>query len=123
MSHFRNFLVGKEIITSRKEFKYAMLRGQFACIICSVALFYTILDSINNVKVFIPWYGLLAGLAFTSLLLNRKKYYTAATILQLILINSLIFLFADVDHPYGGVFFFFMTCPTNITFSINLTRI
>ncbi|MEQ1584379.1 MAG: PAS domain-containing sensor histidine kinase [Cyclobacteriaceae bacterium] len=112
MSHFRNFLVGKEIITSRKEFKYALLRGQFACIICSVAFFYTILDSINHVKVFIPWYGLLAGLAFTSLLLNRKKYYTAATILQLILINSLIFLFADVDHPYGGVFFFFMTCSS-----------
>lgn len=112
MSHFRNFLVGKESITSRKEFKYAMLRGQFACIICSVALFYTILDTINGVKVFIPWYGLLAGLALVSLFLNRKKYYTAATILQLILINSLIFLFADVDHPYGGVFFFFMTCSS-----------
>jgi PAS domain S-box-containing protein len=112
MSLFRNFLVGPASITSRKEFKYAMLRGQFACITCSVALFYTILDSINGVKVFIPWYGLLAGFALVSLLLNRKKYYTAATILQLILINSLIFLFADVDHPYGGVYFFFLTCSS-----------
>ena len=113
MSLFRNFFVGPASITSRKEFKYAMLRGQFACITCSVALFYTILDSINGVQVFIPWYGLLAGFAIVSLLLNRKKYYTAATILQLTLINSLIFLFADVDHPYGGVYFFFLTCSSS----------
>lgn len=112
MSRFRNFLVGKEIITSRKEFKYAMLRGQFACIICGVALFYTLLDSINKVTVFIPWYALLAFIALVTLFLNRKKYYTAATILQLLLINSLIFLFADVDHPNGSVFLFFMTCAS-----------
>lgn len=110
MSLFRNLLVGEDNIPSRAEFKYAMLRGQFACIICAVALFYAILDSFNKVFVFIPWYSLLAGLAITSLLLNRNRYYLAATILQLALLNVLIFLFADVDHPYGGVFFFFMTC-------------
>ena len=112
MNFFRNFLVGKNNIPSRKEYKYAMLRGQFACIICAVAIFYVILDSSNGVTVFIPWYAVLGGLALLSLYLNRKKYYTAATILQLLLINSLIFLFADVDHPYGGVFFFFMTCSS-----------
>jgi len=110
MSFFRDLLVGKEGISSRKEFKYAMLRGQFACIIVAVPLFYTLLDTLNGVTVFIPWYALLAGVALITLLLNRKKYYTAATILQLILINSLIYLFADVDHPDGGVFFYFVTC-------------
>jgi len=112
MGFFRNFLIGKASISSRKEFKYAMLRGQFACIICGVALFYTLLDSINGVTVFIPWYALLAFLSLATLLLNRKKYYTAATILQLLLINGLIFLFADVDHPNGSVFLFFMTCSS-----------
>lgn len=110
MDLFRNILVGKESISSRAEFKYAMLRGQFACIICAVAVFYAILDTFNGVSVFIPWYSLLAGLAIISILLNRKKFYLAATILQLTLINTLILLFADVDHPFGGVFFFFMTC-------------
>jgi len=109
MNFFRNLLVGKENIPSLKEYKYAMLRGLFACLICFVALFYTILDSINGVLVFLPWYALLAGLTIISLILNREKHYTAATILQIVLLNSLIFLFADVDHPYGGVFFFFMT--------------
>ncbi len=112
MSLFRNFLVGKATITSRKEFKYAMLRGQFACIICGVALFYTLLDSLNGVAVFIPWYALLAFFSLVTLFLNRKKYYTAATILQLLLINCLVFLFADVDHPNGSVFLFFMTCAS-----------
>lgn len=110
MSLFRNLLVGEESIPSRKEFKYAMLRGQFACIIMIVAAFYAILDSTNNVWIFLPWYALLGGVALVTLVLNRKKYYTVATIIQLILINGLIYLFADVDHPYGGVFFYFITC-------------
>ncbi len=110
MGLFRNILVGNESIPSRAEFKYAMLRGQFACIICAVAVFYMILDTFNGVAVFIPWYSLLAGLAIISLLLNRNKFYLTATILQLALLSTLIFLFADVDHPLGGVFFFFMTC-------------
>ncbi len=119
MNFFRNFLVGKNNIPSRKEYKYAMLRGQFACIICAVAIFYVILDSSNGVTVFIPWYAVLGGLALLSLYLNRKKYYIAATILQLALINSLIFLFADADHPYGGVFFFFMTCSITALILLN----
>jgi PAS domain S-box-containing protein len=110
MSLFRNLLVGKESITSRAEFKYAMLRGQFACLICVVAIFYVLLDTFNGVSVFIPWYSLLGGLAIISLLLNRYRFYLSATILQLALLNVLIFIFADVDHPFGGVFFFFMTC-------------
>ncbi len=110
MGLFRDFLVGKEEITSRTEFKYAMLRGQFACIICSIAIFYTGLDSYNGVYVFLPWYGVLGGIALLTLVLNRKKYYIVASVLQLILINALVYLFADVDHPYGGVYFFFMSC-------------
>lgn len=110
MGLFRNLLVGKESIPSRAEFKYAMLRGQFACIICSVAVFYSVLDTINDISAFLPWYSLLAALAIISLLFNRNRFYLAATILQLALLNTLIFFFADVDHPYGGVFFFFMTC-------------
>lgn len=119
MSLVRNFFVGEEAIPSRAEFKYAMLRGQFACVICGVAIFYTILDNINGVYVFLPWYGLLAALGLFSLYLNRRKYYIPATILQLLTINTLVFMFADVDHPYGGVFFFLMTCSVTGLISLN----
>jgi PAS domain S-box-containing protein len=124
MALFRNLLVGKESIPSRTEFKYAMLRGQFACLICVVAVFYILLDSFNGISVFISWYCLLGGLAIISLLLNRNRFYLAATILQLALLNTLIFLFADVDHPYGGVFFFFMTCSiTTLILLSNYNRL
>ena len=107
---FRDFLVGKSIIPSRSDFKYAMLRSQFAGIIISVAAFYIILDSLNSVSVFIPFYLLMIVGGLISFVLNRQRKYTAATLAQLILINVLIFIFADVDHPYGGVYFYFLTC-------------
>lgn len=52
MSLFRDLIVGKESIPSRKEFKYSMLRGQFACIITGVAFFYILLDTFIRSKHF-----------------------------------------------------------------------
>jgi PAS domain S-box-containing protein len=110
MGRFRDFLVGSKLITSRTEFKYAMLRAQFAGIMGAVALFYVALDGFNGVQTFIPFYGLLAAGGVLSFILNRKGWYTFATVIQLITINLLIFIFADVDNPFGGVYFYFMTC-------------
>ncbi len=119
MGYYRSFLVGKGEIPSRIDFKYAMLRGQFAGIMLAVAIFYILLDSSNGVTVFIPFYGLLGGGALLSFILNRKKWYLLATIIQLITINTLIFIFADVDNPYGGVFFYFMTCSITALILLN----
>lgn len=107
---FRDFLIGKKIIPSRTDFKYAMLRSQFAGIILAIGAYYIILDGFNGVTVFFPYYilAILGGLV--SFLLNRSGKYTAATLVQLLFINILIFIFADVDHPYGGVFFYFVPC-------------
>lgn len=109
MSYFRDFLVGKKLIPSRTDFKYAMLRSQFATIIITIAIFYIILDGYNGVTVFFPLYILMIIGGLISFLLNRYGKYTAATLAQLLLINILIFIFADVDHPYGGVYFYFLT--------------
>ncbi|MBX2915268.1 MAG: PAS domain-containing sensor histidine kinase [Cyclobacteriaceae bacterium] len=107
---YRDFLVGKKEIPSRTDFKYAKLRSQFAGIILTVALFYIILDSSNGVTVFIPFYGLMIAGGLASFFFNRQQKYTAATLTQLIMLNLLVFIFADVDHPYGGVYFYFITC-------------
>ncbi|MBX2897223.1 MAG: PAS domain-containing sensor histidine kinase [Cyclobacteriaceae bacterium] len=107
---YRDFLVGKKLIPSHTDFKYAMLRSQFAGIILTVAVFYIILDSSNGVTVFIPLYGLLIVGGLTSFILNRQQNYIAATLTQLIMLNFLVLIFADVDHPYGGVYFYFITC-------------
>lgn len=103
MGLFRNLFIGKQSIPSRVDYKYALLRSQFAIIMCAIALFYIGLDTYNGVTVFIPFYLLLGGVAIISIFLNRYKYFIAATVVQLMILNTMIFLFADVDHPYGGV--------------------
>ena len=87
-----------------------MLRGEFGLIVIGVSIFYSILDTFNGVTHFIPWYGLLGSIGFISLVLNRNKHYNLSTVLLLLLTNLLVYFFADVDHPHGGVYFFFTAC-------------
>ena len=105
----QDFLVGKELIESRKDYKQALLRGQLglhAGIICSI---YLIVDPLNNIFGFIYLY--LIGLAISALAiyLNRLKKGVASSVILLLFGNLIIFLIADVSNPNSGVFFFFMT--------------
>jgi PAS domain S-box-containing protein len=109
MSLLRDILLSKETIASRQEYKYAMLRGQFSLIITCIAIFYTLLDLLNGIHSFLFLYAILAGFSFLTIYLNRIRYYILSTTLSLISIDSLVYIFADSDHPYGGVFFFFLT--------------
>jgi PAS domain S-box-containing protein len=109
-SFLGNILLGRAYIKSRREYKYAMLRGEFGLIAIGVSVFYTILDSFNGVSLFIPWYGVLAFIGLISILLNRYKHYNSSAVLLLLLTNVLVYFFADVDHPHGGVYFFFTAC-------------
>jgi len=106
---FKNVIWGKRPVTSRLEFKFAMLRGEFAIIIILVGIFYTLLDGFNEVYVFLPWYAIMILMSILAMVLNRYKKYSTATLIILFIINFLTYIFADVDHPEGGVFFFFMT--------------
>ena len=109
MGLIRSIVWGKRPLPSRQEFKYAMLRGEFAIIIIIVGVFYICLDTFNGVKVFLPWYTLMIAMAVTSMLFNRWQQYTLSNLIILFIINFLVYIFADVDHPNGGVFFYFMT--------------
>lgn len=106
----RDLLVGEAFIPSRRQYKYALLRSQFALIIFLIDIIYIGLDYINGIDVFIPWYMLMAVISLVIIYLNRAKHYNTATILLLVIINSLVFLFADTDPPEGGTYFFFLTC-------------
>lgn len=107
-STFRNLILGSKRIPSRQEYKFAMLRAEFAALIGLVAAFYTVLDWYNGMTAFFGWYGVMAGIALVSVTLNRLGRYDAASFFILITINLVIFLFADVDRPQGGVYFYFM---------------
>lgn len=106
----RNLLVGNAPITSRIEFKYALLCGQFALIFFFVGLIYCIIDPINNVYIFLPGYGVMMAVSVIIILFNRARQYNIASMLLLTSINIIVFLFCTTDHPHGGVFFFFMSC-------------
>ncbi len=105
----RNLLLGAKRIPSRQDYKFAMLRVEFALLIVFVSAFYVGLDIINGMYRFLPWYGLMLMIAVISVYLNRRGHYTAASLFILVTVNIVVFLFADVDHPQGGVYFFFMS--------------
>lgn len=110
MHFFQNILTGKDYDPAQRDFKYAMLRGQFALIAFLVGGFYIALDFINGVVLFIPWYMLLMVLSVGVIILNRLKYFAVSTILLLLIINGIVYLFADVDIPQGGIYFYFVNC-------------
>ncbi|MBS1979309.1 MAG: PAS domain-containing protein [Bacteroidetes bacterium] len=106
----RNLLVGEKNISSLMEFKYAMLRGEYALIMLLACIFYIILDSVNGVFEFIPFYvsAIVSGLLIVHL--NRIEHYKWSTAVLLLTANTVVFLFADADHPSGGVYFFYAAC-------------
>ena len=108
MSLIRNVVLGNRPRLPRLEFKYAMLRGEFAMIIIAVGLFYIGLDSFNRVYVFLPWYILMIILSVISMAFNRWRRYALSNIVIVFIVNFIVFLFADVDHPFGGVYFYFI---------------
>lgn len=106
----RNLLLGRAHIPSRKEYKFAMLRGQFALIISFVGILYIYLDYSIGMHTFYAYYVALIVMGGVTIWLNRQGFYRVATIFMLVSVNSVVFVFADGDHPYGGVFLYFIPC-------------
>jgi PAS domain S-box-containing protein len=104
----RDLLVGKDRIESRTEYKFILLRGQLGLLMGIMCLSYIIIDAIIGVSIFVPWY--FAGLAISMLIifLNRLKLYFISSLTLLLFANVLVYMFAIVDIPAGGVYFFFV---------------
>jgi len=106
----RNLFLGARKIPSRLDYKFAMLRAEFSVLMVAVSTFYIFLDYINGtLHHFLSWYIAMMVIALITLLLNRRGNYSSANLLLMGTVNLMIFLFADVDHPEAGVFFYFAT--------------
>lgn len=103
----RNFLVGKERIVSRSEYKESLLKGQFGLLIGGICIIYIFIDLLNGVKAFIPFYGIGIVASILIVLLNRNRKSTIASIIILVFSNLLVYSFAAIDSPYSGVFLYF----------------
>ena len=106
----RDIFLGKELIESRVEYKYAMLRAQLGLLFGAICFIYIFIDILNGVPVYIyiPWY--LGGMVASGLVIyfNRKRKYLLSSVILLITANMLAFLFASVEDSQGGAFFYFM---------------
>lgn len=91
--------------------------------ILAVCLFYVVLDGMNGITVFFPWYTLMMVLGGAALWLNRRRQYLGSTIIILGLLSTMVFLFADADHPHGGVYFFFVPVSLGILILLSYYRL
>jgi len=104
----RNLLIGKEIIESRNEYKYAMLRAQLAILLAAICIAYVFIDMLSGVVIYLPWYAGGIILSFFVVLTNKRKQYMMASILLLITANMLVLFFASIEATEGGAFFYFI---------------
>ncbi len=110
MKKFIQLLLGNKVLKESTDYKYATLRIQFNLIIIFISIFYLWLDTYVGVSVFIPWYTGILLIGILGIALNRMGYYTLTNAQIIILSNSVVFLFADTDSHYGGIFFYFIGC-------------
>ena len=110
LSHtLRSFLVGKNHIQSRLEYKSAMLRGYMAILSFSVGVAYIIIDYTKGVYGNTPFYVGVIVLAGITVSLNRRHHFQMATVLFLLTINLIIFLFSSADLYRTGTYMFFIS--------------
>ena len=113
----RDFLVGRDHIQSRLEYKSAMLRGSMAILSFLVGVAYIIIDYSKGIHTNYPFYVGVIALAIITITLNRKKYFQLATLLFLLTINLIIFLFSSRDLYRTGTYMFFI-CISLSAFSL-----
>lgn len=120
---FRNFLIGRELIESRNDYKYALLRAQLALLLAVICVIYIFIDTLSGVYVYLPWYGGGIVLSIIVVLTNRQKSYLISSVLLLITANMLVLLFASLEATEGGAFFYFIaTAATGIVVFIPINK-
>lgn len=107
--HFRNLIIGKQnYIDSWLEYKNAIFRSNLIVVSILVGVVYLIVDWVNNITGN-EWYYIAAILiGILSLYLNRLGKHKLSSILFMLLINVLVFLFASNDQYRSGVYIFFV---------------
>lgn len=107
---FRNLLVGSKTILTSGVFKYALLRGQYALIMIICILFYIIYNWMLGIYAYMPYYFGGIVIAIIVIYLNRNKHFKSASIILLVTVNLLVYLFSDIQEPFGSVFFYYGIC-------------
>ncbi len=105
---FGDYILKTDTFTSRNSYKRAVLRGQLSLVGVLVGVIYTIIDLSNQLYVSLPFYGLLILLCSVVFWINRRGDFFLANVIYLLLLVSLIYVFADNDYNHTGVGAYFV---------------
>lgn len=106
----RNFIIGRErFIPSTVEFKSAMLRGLTMILAVLVGIVWSTIDLLSGIYGNLIWYAILIFLSGVTFILNRKQLYTLASIVLLVMVNGITYVFASTDTLGIGTYFYFIT--------------
>lgn len=113
----RPFLIGNKYIESRLEYKNALLRGYMALLALVVGFSYVFIDLAKSLTQNLPYYIAVITFAIVTLILNRKGKFQASTVVFLLTMNAIIFLFSSRDLYRTGTYMFFI-CISLSAFSL-----
>lgn len=107
-TYFQKILLGNTYIEQRNDYKQALLRGQLGFLLGVICLTYLIIDPINEIYRFIPWY--VAGIVSSVIIiiLNRQGKGVWASTFIVLFGNLITFMVADASIPGRGTFFLFI---------------
>ena len=106
---FRNLIIGKQnYIESWLDYKNAVLRGNLIVLSIFVGAVYLLVDWANDITGNELYYVSAILIGVISLYLNRLGKQKLSSILFMLLINLLVFLFASKDQYRSGVYIFFV---------------
>lgn len=106
----RNLIIGRDqFIPSTVEFKSAMLRGLTSVLAILVGAVWTIIDLSSAVYINFSWYCLLMVMSVITFVLNRLQYYLLSSLVLLVMVNGITYVFASTDSFGIGTYFYFVT--------------
>lgn len=105
---FRSLIIGEKNIESWLDYKNAILRGNLIVLSIFVGALYLLVDWANEITGNEPFYIAAVLIGVISLYLNRLGKHKLSSILFMLLINLLVFLFASNDQYRSGVYIFFV---------------
>jgi signal transduction histidine kinase len=104
----QTLVLGHRLSLPREKLKESLLRGEITFIMVAVATTYLISDFHQQRFSNYPYYLLLMGSAVLSFILNRKGQGILSSVLILLSVNALAYVFAASDVAHGSAYLFFL---------------
>ncbi|HMJ69851.1 MAG TPA: HAMP domain-containing sensor histidine kinase [Cyclobacteriaceae bacterium] len=103
----RNLILGPgKFIEDYSLYRRALLLGYLELLTICIATFYFLMDMLNGINSGNLPYLIIVVVSLGALYLTRLGYYTAATIIQLIMVDAIVFYFSLYDKRHTVDLFF-----------------